>query len=93
LKRAERVDNAARIDVRMAKVSTSVAPVVDVHKYDKKLAADHNYTKKRFSKFNYTLFQDYDEELIRHKNEEVEWDAKETMIRFRNFLHAVWGLE
>ena len=37
MKRAERADNAARIDIQMDKVSTSAAPVVDVHKYDKKL--------------------------------------------------------
>lgn len=42
---------------------------------------------------NYNLMRIVIEALIRHKNEEVEWDAKETMIRFRNFLHAVWGLE
>jgi len=37
MKRSERTDNAARIDIQMAKVSTSAAPVVDVHHYDKKL--------------------------------------------------------
>ena len=42
---------------------------------------------------NYNLMRIVIESLIRHKNEEVEWDAKETMYRFRNFLHAVWGLE
>lgn len=41
---------------------------------------------------NYNLMRIVIEALIRHKNEEVEWDAKETMYRFRNLLHAVWGL-
>ncbi|MCH6574390.1 MAG: hypothetical protein IH795_04170, partial [Bacteroidetes bacterium] len=40
---------------------------------------------------NYNLMRIIIEALIRHKNEEVEWDAKETMYRFRNFLHAVYG--
>lgn len=42
---------------------------------------------------NYNLMRIVIEALIKHKNEEVDWDAKETMIRFRNFLHAVWELE
>ena len=42
---------------------------------------------------NYNLVRIIIEALIRHKNEEVEWDTKETMYRFRNLLHAVWGLE
>lgn len=42
---------------------------------------------------NYNLMRIVIEALIRHKNDEVKWDAKETMYRFRNFLHAVWGLE
>lgn len=40
---------------------------------------------------NYNLMRIVIEALIRHKNDEVEWDAKETMYRFRDFLHAVWG--
>lgn len=42
---------------------------------------------------NYNLMRIVIEALIRHKNEEVEWDAKETMYRFRNLLHAVWGVK
>lgn len=42
---------------------------------------------------NYNLMRIVIEALIRHKNEEVEWDAKETMYRFRNLLHAVWGIK
>ena len=41
---------------------------------------------------NYNLMRIVIEALIRHKSEEVEWDAKETMNRFKDFLHAVWGL-
>lgn len=41
---------------------------------------------------NYNLMRIVIEALIRHKNDEVEWDAKETMYRFRNLLHAVWGI-
>ena len=42
---------------------------------------------------NYNLMRILIEALIRHKNEEIEWDAKETMYRFRDLLHAVWGLK
>ncbi|MDA1124713.1 MAG: ATP-binding protein [Crenarchaeota archaeon] len=41
----------------------------------------------------YNLMRIVIEALIRHKNEEVNWDAKETMIRFRDLLHAVWGIK
>jgi len=42
---------------------------------------------------NYNLVRIIVEALIRHKNEEVNWDAKETMYRFRNLLHAVMGVK
>ena len=50
-------------------------------------------TKENTKIQTYNLMRILIEALIRHKNEEVEWDAKETMYRFRNLLHAVWGLE
>ena len=37
---------------------------------------------------NHNLVRIVIESLIRHKNEEVDWDAKETMYRFRDLLHA-----
>ena len=42
---------------------------------------------------NYNLVRIVIEALIRHKNDEVEWDAQETMYRFRNLLHASLGIE
>ena len=41
---------------------------------------------------NYNLMRIVIESLIRHKNEEITWDAKETMYRFRNLLHAMMGI-
>lgn len=43
--------------------------------------------------YDYNLVRILIEALIRHKNEEVEWDAKETMYQFRNLLHAVWDVK
>jgi len=28
--------------------------------------------------------------LIKFKNDEVEWDAKETLERYRNLVHKTW---
>jgi len=42
---------------------------------------------------NYNLMRIVIEALIRFKNDEVEWDAKETMYRFRNLLHAALGVK
>ena len=42
---------------------------------------------------NYNLMRIVIEALIRHKNEEVEWDAEETMYRFRDLLHAVYDIK
>ena len=39
MKRSERADNAARIDLMIANTPNSPAPVVDVHHYDKKPGA------------------------------------------------------
>ena len=41
---------------------------------------------------NYNLMRIIIEALIKFKSEQVTWDAKETMNRFRDFIHAVWGL-
>ncbi len=41
---------------------------------------------------NYNLMRIVIEALIRHKNDSVDWDAKETMYRFRNLLHATLGI-
>ena len=41
---------------------------------------------------NYNLVRIVIEALIKYKSDEVEWNTKETMNRFRDFLHAVYGV-
>jgi len=69
MKRSEREEQRAkarlRTDQRITTIPTMKAPEIDVHKYDMKIQADYKLAKKRFSKYNFTLFKDYDEELIR----------------------------
>ena len=52
----------------------------------------HRYRNESNKLQNYNLMRIIIESLIRHKNESVNWDAKETMYRFRNLLHATLGI-
>lgn len=84
---AERKKARAIIDQRIANISNEDAPEIDVHKYGKQIEADYKLGKKRLSNYNFTLFKDYDEELIRQSFAKATRHKSLQMILSLSALH------
>lgn len=49
------------------------------------LRCKKNHVLRNFNEMRVVI-----EALIKYKNDEVEWDAKETLERYRNLIHKTW---
>lgn len=91
MKRSEReairAEARLRTDQRIAQMPSLKAPEIDVHKYDKKIEADYRLAEKRLSKYNFALFKDYDEELIRQSFAKATRHKSLQMIMSLSALH------
>lgn len=91
MKRSEREATRKKarliIDQRIANISNEDAPEINVHKYGRQIEADYKLGKKRLSNYNFTLFQDYDEELIRQSFAKATRHKSLQMILSLSALH------
>jgi len=92
MKRSDRAEATARIDRKIAKVPNNAAPEIIVHDYDSKIAADHKLAERKLSKYNFSLFQDYDEELIRQSfAKATRHKSLATIINLSEFHGKDWS--
>ncbi len=92
MKRSERVEASKEIDRKIDDVANNDAPEIIVHHYDSKIAADHKLAERKLSKYNFTLFQDYDEELIRQSfAKATRHKSLATIINLSEFHGKDWS--
>jgi len=92
MKRSARAEAKSRIDKKISEVPKKKTPEIIVHDYDRKLLADHKLAKKKLSKFNFSLFEAYDDELIRQSfAKATRHKSLQTLINLSEFHGKDWS--
>lgn len=78
-------DNELKTHAEEAIVSIEAGGIIIDTNHPFWLRCKNNHALSNFNEMRVVI-----ESLIKYKNDEVEWDAKETLEQYRNLIHKTW---